>query len=405
MECPSPPLVLAALLAWAALAAADDDATENAQSAERIADKLTDVEAAPEGMLRKEAVTLMDRIDAWRERVRKQTGLSFGLAYTALWQHASESLGAQDAAGGVVDFFGTWQVRKVNGTLGFAIDNRHSYTRVAPGNLYRGVGSLWPSVSGYVNRDYGLKQLWWKQLFFDGLLAVTVGRTDPAAFYEGNRLQNLNQYFVDFSFSDNPAGGQPFQGFGANVLVDTDTWWATVGIHDANGDPAKSGFETFGEAWFYEAQVAWTPRFGGEYRGNYRLAAWHSEATPTQPSGSGFVLSFDQELSQGAGPFWLGFLRYAYQDAPIRFARQYAAGGVAVQGLVNLPDDYLGLALSWGQPHDRSLRDQYVTEIFWRLQLLPNLRLTPSVQLILDPSNDPAESLVAIFGLRLRIVF
>ena len=67
--------------------------------------------------------------------------------------------------------------------------------------------------------------------------------------------------------------------------------------------------------------------------------------------------------------------------------------------------DVIGLGLSWGQPSADGLDDQFAGEVFYRFQVLPNLALTPSVQLILDPARNPDKDAIAVFGIRGRFGF
>ncbi|MCP4259968.1 MAG: carbohydrate porin, partial [Planctomycetes bacterium] len=65
--------------------------------------------------------------------------------------------------------------------------------------------------------------------------------------------------------------------------------------------------------------------------------------------------------------------------------------------------DLIGLAANWGEPADGSLGDQYTGELFYRFQFAHILAITPSVQLLVDPSLNPNEDQIWIFGLRARL--
>lgn len=65
--------------------------------------------------------------------------------------------------------------------------------------------------------------------------------------------------------------------------------------------------------------------------------------------------------------------------------------------------DLLGLGTNWGDPSDDSLRDQWSTELFYRFQFSQNLALTPSVQWLVDPAQNPEEDQVWVLGLRARV--
>ena len=65
--------------------------------------------------------------------------------------------------------------------------------------------------------------------------------------------------------------------------------------------------------------------------------------------------------------------------------------------------DLVGLAVNWGDPVDKALREQLTGELFYQLQLAQNLAITPSVQLVIDPALNPAENELWITGVRARL--
>jgi porin len=65
--------------------------------------------------------------------------------------------------------------------------------------------------------------------------------------------------------------------------------------------------------------------------------------------------------------------------------------------------DLLGLAVNWGDPPDDDLRSQTSGELFYRVQLAQNLAITPSVQLLYNPSLNPNDEVLWVFGLRMRL--
>jgi len=72
-------------------------------------------------------------------------------------------------------------------------------------------------------------------------------------------------------------------------------------------------------------------------------------------------------------------------------------------------DDVLGVGLNWGRPPGEidgpRLDDQWTIEAFYRLQLFPHMTITPDVQLLFNPAQNPQEDLIWVLGLRARLVF
>ena len=98
--------------------------------------------------------------------------LNLGLAYTALWQGATEANGPKTAAGGDFDFFGTWhlfgQEGRSAGVFGFATEQRHNFGGIPPSDLNKSIGSVLRTTNGFNTFDFTLRQLWWEQLAADG---------------------------------------------------------------------------------------------------------------------------------------------------------------------------------------------------------------------------------------------
>jgi len=51
------------------------------------------------------------------------------------------------------------------------------------------------------------------------------------------------------------------------------------------------------------------------------------------------------------------------------------------------------------------LNDQYTMEVFYRVQLLRVLTLTPDVQILINPALNPDEDLISVFSIRGRLSF
>ena len=115
------------------------------------------------------------------------------------------------------------------------------------------------------------------------------------------------------------------------------------------------------------------------------------------------ALTLEQPL--GRGSHLVPFLRYAYAHRGLNGIRQNLSFGLGIEELFGQNDDVVGLAMSWQDPSDRSRRDQYVLETFYRFYITPHTHLTPDIQVIVDPANAPTKNSVTVFGLRLRTLY
>lgn len=350
----------------------------------------------------------------WREvneKLNESVGLDLGLAYTIVYQHATEAQGPRDAAGGDLDFFGTWRLLGSEeegnlGKIGFFTETRHSYTSIPPAELSLSIGSLWKTTDGFDTQKFSLTQLWWQQHLFDDRVLMRIGKIDQGNVINTNRLKSDDLFFLNQAFSGNPALPFPGTGLGAAIaLAPTDLLSIRASFSDANGNKETAGFDTFFDdaEYFTAVEVGLRPLFEKIWRGNYRFTFWHIDEREKAglPSGHGFALSFDQEVTQSVR----ALLRYGYADNGGLEVRHILSGGVAIADPFGSTDDLLGVGAAWGEPQDSSLRDQYVTEVFYRVQLTPNIQLTPGYQVIINPSENPDDDVIGVFEIRFRLFF
>jgi len=104
---------------------------------------------------------------------------------------------------------------------------------------------------------------------------------------------------------------------------------------------------------------------------------------------------------------WLPFLRGGYSDGGGSPVERSVSVGVGYQ--VNDRNDYIGFGANWGRPSEGStgdqVRNQYTLETYFRWQVLPQVQIVPSIQLILDPALNPSVDNLWVPSLRVRAAF
>lgn len=355
---------------------------------------------------------IQDLLDGWNGSLERAVRVRLGLNYTAVLQHASTAAyGPRDAAGGDLDFFGRWQAldetARWPGFVYFQTELRHRYTTIAPATLGSSIGALLGTTTTFNTQDFSLVQLYWDHGSNDDGFRYRVGKMEPALLYDAGRYVSDNYAFLSQAFSDTAPMALPAAGLGVVAAAyPTKLLYVLAGLHDANGRKGTSGFDTLGRGeFFYAVELGVVPKAGEVGEGTYHVTVWHVAAREEAgvPSGRGVAVTFEQEL--GPRGRFVPFLRYAYGDGADLPVRQLLAAGLGVEEVFGQSHDLAGIGIAWGRPTDRSLRDQFVIEAFYRIHLTPQLHLTPDIQLIVDPSNAPAEDTVWIFGLRLRSLF
>jgi carbohydrate-selective porin OprB len=63
----------------------------------------------------------------------------------------------------------------------------------------------------------------------------------------------------------------------------------------------------------------------------------------------------------------------------------------------------VALGLAWADPFNDDLRDQFGTELYWRMLIIPSLWLTPGVQTIFQPSFNPEVDAIVVGQLKFRL--
>ena len=313
----------------------------------------------------------------WKARVNERHGLAFSFDYTALYQGANESAGAEDdAAGGIFRFFGSWTVLNrggsSHGSIVYKVENRHHLgSGIAPQGLGFEIGYGGLTAAPFSDIDWALTNLYWQQKFNDGRVAFN-------------------------------------QGLGVVLgLMATDNIYVVGGVADTNGDPTnpEDFFSSFFDdsEYFTHVEVGWTPSRDRIYLDNIHLTYWHADEREAAgvPDGWGWAFSASKFIDDQ----WMPFLRLGYaEDGGALWERSISTGlGYYMAGR----KDLAGIGLNWSRPSETGigpgLDDQYTVEAFYRWQLSQNFAITPDVQLLIDPALNPEEDSIWVLGLRGRL--
>ena len=354
---------------------------------------------------------LQDYFDPWyrfKERVNDDIGLQFDIDESMFYQVATASNGESDAASGLVRFYGQWELLNRGsenpGMLVFKAENRHKMgSFLTPFELGFEAGSILPTGTFFSEFNFGVTNFYWKQYFFDRNLAFAVGRIDVTDFVDVYAMMNPLTHFINLAFSTNPTIAVPNQGLGvaAGGML-TNQLYMQGGFADANGQPTLPGFDTFFDDAEYFSYIEFGATSSKEniYLDNVHLTLWHTDARQAagSPESHGVAFTAQQFLREK----WLPFFRFGYSDGDAALMQTTFSTGL---GLKRKNQDVAGVGLSWGQPADGMLRDQFTSEAFYRFQLTQFLAITPDVQLIIDPALNPDVDVLAFFGMRLRAAF
>ena len=363
----------------------------------------------------KAKVSVLKNYHDFKARVKKDYGLSFGADYNALFQAATESPGEDTAAGGVLRFFGRWNILNRDtgnsGTLVYKVENRHRLgTDIAPQDLGSEIGYVGLTAVPFSNIDWALTNLFWEQHLSEGRFSFVAGIVDVTDYVDTYSLVSPWSDFFNLAFSTDPTIPAPNQGLGiaASFMV-TDTIYMLGGLADTNGDPTDplDSFDSFFNTaeFFSNFEVGWIPTYKERFTNNIHLTGWYADARESAdvPSGWGLAFSWNRLFNDT----WEPFIRVGYADDGGALWEKSVSIGFGYH--MPRENDMAGLGLNWGKPSEDSfgpgLDDQYSAELYYRFQLMQFLTITPDVQLLVNPALNPDEDLIAIFGIRGRLNF
>lgn len=289
-------------------------------------------------------------------------------------------------------------------------------------------------------QEIQLSELWYEHRFLDDKLRVRLGKLDLTVDFDTNAFANdETSQFLNLGLCN--AANLPFpdRGHGIQFVATPFEWlYFGAGVADADARAITSGFDTayHGPANFFSIyEFGLTPVFEtgwGKLPGNYRLGLWYDpqpkeeffndlggrlRTVPVKRDDVGLYMSFDQvvwrenvaveEDEQGLGLFF----RYAYAHGDVNVIENFWSVGGQYRGLVPTRDDDVlafgvaqgilseRLRLAGGDPHRET-----ALELYYNIQLLPWLTLTPDFQWILCPGGENGRD-ACVIGARLQVAF
>jgi len=348
----------------------------------------------------------------WKRRVNDDNGVALGFHFYGLYQKASSSLAGRDddAFGNIFRFMGNWQVfERDNGNLGrieWRVESRSDmFGFQAPGSLggATGVATLAPGFAYSDNFDLDLAIINWTQGFAGGKAGYAVGRLGFDVYLDAFPFQTFSKGFINRSFILNPT--LPTTGVGALGAVVkgfvSDNVWLGAQMHDANAASGDFDFDTVQEGeWLKAVEIGYTPSFGQRKTHLVQLTYWEKDARQLAGTskGSGWAVSAAYQLNDRVFPF----VRFGHSDGGAGVAAEDAISA-GVQ-LTRRFDQVWTFGAGWARPSRDTfgpgLSNESVLETSYKFQLSRNFSLTPDLQVVFNPANDPGESSVWVIGIR-----
>jgi porin len=359
------------------------------------------------------SLDLLDSYAGWKERVYEPIGLRFGGDYSVQGYVASESPGEDEAVGGMVRFFGAWELLDRGGShpgaLVWKVEHGDRYSDIPPSALGSELGYAGLFAAPFSDQRWRTTNLYWRQRFDEGRFTVLGGFLDATDYVDVYALASPWIGFQNLVFSTGsgsiPLPNDALLGVAGGAML-SDQVYAIASFGDANGDPEHpfEGFETFFDdhEFFYSLEAGWTDSQSRIASDNVHVTLWRIDERDDAdtPRGWGINASATTLLADR----WMPFLRAGWADEGGSLLEWSVGAGVGYQILAGR--DQLGIGLNYGDPNADTFGsgrdDQWTAEVFYRWQVLRLVAVTPSVQWIVDSALNPDDDHVLIFGLRAR---
>ena len=351
----------------------------------------------------------------FKESVKENTSLEFATEYSSLFVGSNSNIGQDNASSGIWKFYGSWNlVGKESGNSGaliFKVEHRHKYGNIPPQGLGFNTGYVGFISPPFSNDGWRATNLYWRQRFAKGRIALVAGFLDVTDFFDVYALASPWMHFSNFTFSTGVAAvNVPNDGYLGFALAGwlSKKVYIIAGMGDINSDPSDifNGFDTFFNTneYFKHAEIGLTSSKDYMLLDNIHLSLWQRDATSAtgDPNGWGLVLSATKYIKET----YLPFIRYAYtKDAGSLLQNSLSMG----LGYQPVPGSHLAaIAFNWGQINETTfgegLDDQYTWEIFYRIQFSSKIALTPDIQFLINPALNQEQSSLFLYSLRARIV-
>jgi porin len=351
----------------------------------------------------------------WKAGLEEKHGFGLGLDYsTALMGASEKGLSGEDSGtGGLVRVFGAWELvgrgTPNSGAFVWKVEHRHKYGAIPPADLQFELGGIGLIVPPFSDQGGRVTNFYWRQRLGGGKFTLVAGFLDVTDYLDVFALASPWTGFLNFAFSTGTTTAflpnDATLGLAAGAMLGEQVY-AIGSLTNAWSDPRVPfrGFETFGDGEYFKSlEIGLTPAQGRIYFDNTHLTFWHVDESNQAGTPGGWGLNF--QYVRYLAEKWMPFVRMGYADEGGSLMEQSISAGFGYQASGSR--DLLGFAANWGKPNKNTwgegLKDQYTLELFYRLQLAEQLAITPDLQLLIDPPNNPDHGSIWVYGLRARL--
>lgn len=358
---------------------------------------------------------LLDSADQAKKKFYEKTGFIANMDYNSQVMGATSVVNNNVGASGVFRVYGKWDlISNKKGTskggLVFKFENRHKYTD----NSLREFGPVDVGFVGFMQSVYNdqrwrMTNLYWRQSFNNDKIVFYTGFVDVTDWADVHAAASPWTSFnnILFATGSGTLGGMfPDGAMGAmlNVWV-SDNVYLVGSMIDINAKATefwKSAGTFFNKFETLKTlEIGYTPGMKSAFLKNVHATVWQVDASENLGTKSGFGVI--GSASWLVGNHFMPFLRGGWAKDGGSFYEASISAGFTYN---IMGPNTLGVGVNWNRPSEstfgQKLRDQYVSEIFYKVKLTHHTELTPSIQLVTNPALNMNSDFTSVFGLRFR---
>jgi hypothetical protein len=253
-------------------------------------------------------------------------------------------------------------------------------------------------LNGYTARlvnqnELNLREVWIRTEFFGQRLSLTAGRLDLTNYFDRNAAANdETTQFISDALVNNQMLGLASNGTGAVTEFDSKhAFTFRFGVQQSNPDALS-----LSDSIYSLTEVGYTATPFSLPEGHYRL--WYRANNGAESTNAvGFTI--DQKIS----PAVTLFGRYGSQNVPDDRDHYWSAGFGTSQAFVLNPSDSWGIG--YAQMDLASGDKERLAEGYYNLHLTEKLRLSFTLQHVLDTPADATKFGYLLPGVRLQAAF
>jgi hypothetical protein len=289
-----------------------------------------------------------------------------------------------------------------SGSFNFAFQGNQFWSKTNTDDQTAAMGVLAPPNDWGANSEQ-FAQLTYTHTIPGNTVAVSIGQYSIAQFDDNEYAGNAQTNFISYPLSQNGTQTYSDGGVGVYLQITPNGKFAFAGgFQEATNVTADTIEANLGTGKFaYFLNGLWTPSFLAG--GTYSFLFYHQPSVPQQTSSSyGYSFSAVQKIDSE----WAVFSRINNASGQASAILTSLAGGVAVNNPFrrNELDEFgLGVVRDWtnqsvtGTPANYG---EWLVESYYNFTIFKALRLTPDIQVYINPGLDPATEVAAVFSLR-----